>query len=59
MSVRSRFDRAAPRQDEFASRTLAELSVEAQGEMAISVRYRENGIFRNHVAIPLIGVAGP
>lgn len=59
MSIRFRFDwvEAPPYPDEFASRAMAELSVEAQDEMAISVRHRENGTFRNHVAVQLSGIA--
>ena len=57
MTIRSGLDRIETPPCESASRTTAEPCVEAQGETATSARGKENGTFRNHVAVPLIGIA--
>lgn len=58
MSVRFQFDwfETTPSPDELACFTMAELSIEAHGEIVTSVRDREKRTCRDHVVVPLIGV---
>lgn len=59
MSVRFRFDwvDAAPSPDAAARRTMAKLSIEADGAAVTSVLDRRNQEYREHVVTPLLHVA--
>lgn len=59
MSVRFRFDwvDAAPSPDAAARRTMANLSIEADGAAVTSVLDRRNQEYREHVVTPLLHVA--
>ena len=59
MSIRFRFDwmDAAPSPDAAARRTMAKLSIEANGKVVTSVLDRQGGKYRKHVVTPLLHVA--
>ena len=59
MSVRFRFDwvEAPPSRDERARATMAALSIEAGGAVVTSVIDRSSRTYRDHVVVPLVGVA--
>ncbi len=59
MSVRFRFEwvEAPPSQDERARATMAALSIEAGGAVVTSVIDRSSRTYRDHVVVPLVGVA--
>lgn len=59
MSIRFRFDwvDAAPSPDAAAQRTMAKLSIEADGAVVTSVLDRQGGEYREHIVTPLLHVA--
>ncbi len=59
MSVRFRFDwiDAGPSRDERARLTMAALAIEADGAFVTAAIDRESRIYRDHVVVPLFGVA--